>query len=652
MKKLLSILLALTLTLSLSVPALAASIEEYPMDVQVTAWLEDHPEQAAAMEEGLDDWVKYSWGYNSVTEMAQSWGESEDYIRDLLLEEQVWAAMEQEAREAFLAEYEAAHPGFLDEFDPDAWFQAAYPYYLPPEESFMNDYGLTTRAEFEDFLKQDYVNHIMYMEDLQKEIDTWLAEDPTLLDGFDVNDYFAQEYSFYDSQEDFMADYTLVDPGEFETYLTWEYLAIYATPEVSPWGDADKEALGGVPGELGVMVNGTYLTFDNDKPYAEDGVTYVPAQELGQALGLELEGSYVPLRETAQAAGYDIWWDQAYETAVLIDPAALMEAIDGEFTVMNSFLAEGTPGWERWESAQNYELTLTLFDSLNGDQVYPMTLTQNSLYGPEGLQSTGSYDLSALIMILTGQLDGVDYTDGENMPVLEALLAGDYELRWDADSGSLAFTASCLPELMALAGSSVLEDLWITLDGASAQGLEDLIGQSQPASAGALVRYLYETTAADYTAPVFYWGGILGLAGNLAVFLGDDALIREGEAWVLRLDPADLAQLLGYGDGEDAISYLGLSQFSLECAFHDDGSLTGSVLILAPGDSWSPAARFTAQWDFDLEGGSLEAEFHIKNLMQLVLILDADQEATTERPETQPAEEDMKLDLEDVLSGV
>ena len=53
MKKLLSILLALTLTLSLSVPALAASIEEYPMDAQVTAWLEDHPEQAAAMEEGL-----------------------------------------------------------------------------------------------------------------------------------------------------------------------------------------------------------------------------------------------------------------------------------------------------------------------------------------------------------------------------------------------------------------------------------------------------------------------------------------------------------------------------------------------------------------------------------------------------------------------
>ena len=145
--------------------------------------------------------------------MAEDWGQSEAYIRDMLLEEQVWAAMEQETREAFLTEYEAAHPGFLDEFDPDAWFQAAYPYYLPPEQAFMNDYGLVTREEFENYMAQDYINHLMYMEDLQSDIDGWLAEDPTLLDGFDVNEYFAQEYAFYDSREEFMADCTLVDHG-------------------------------------------------------------------------------------------------------------------------------------------------------------------------------------------------------------------------------------------------------------------------------------------------------------------------------------------------------------------------------------------------------------------------------------------------------
>ena len=68
MKKLISILLTLALTLSLSTPALAAAPEEklwhdmmgslphlilrdsgYLMDAETAAWLEAHPEEAAAM---------------------------------------------------------------------------------------------------------------------------------------------------------------------------------------------------------------------------------------------------------------------------------------------------------------------------------------------------------------------------------------------------------------------------------------------------------------------------------------------------------------------------------------------------------------------------------------------------------------------------
>ena len=55
-------------------------------------------------------------------------------------------------------------------------------------------------------------------------IDATLAEDPAALDGFDVDDYFTQEYPYYSDQEEFMADYGLLDRTEFETYLTWEYL--------------------------------------------------------------------------------------------------------------------------------------------------------------------------------------------------------------------------------------------------------------------------------------------------------------------------------------------------------------------------------------------------------------------------------------------
>ena len=116
MKKLISILLTLALTLSLSAPALAAAPEEvtlptidealsmeesvvirdsgYPMGAYVADWLEAHPEEAAAMEANLDQWAGTSWGYGSVAEMAEAWGESEAYIRAMLLEEQAGTAEE------------------------------------------------------------------------------------------------------------------------------------------------------------------------------------------------------------------------------------------------------------------------------------------------------------------------------------------------------------------------------------------------------------------------------------------------------------------------------------------------------------------------------------------------------------------------------
>ena len=670
MKKLISILLTLALTLSLSAPALAAAPEEvplpdlvdpplpvedslvigdsgYPMDAETVAWLEAHPEEAAQLEANLEQWAMTSWGYASVAEMAEAWGESEAYIRDMLLEEQVGTAMYREEQQAAQAEYAAAHPGYLDGFDPDAWLRTAYPDYRDPEEAFMADYDLADRAAFEDYMEGDYTNHLIWMESLRSEIDAMLAENAAALDGFDVDAYFTQEYPYYESQEEFMAGYTLLGRAEFETYLTWEYLTYYAAPS-DPWTDDSKEALGGVPGELGIMVNGAYLTFEGDQPYAENGVTYVPAEALGEALGLELTGGYVPLRETAQAAGCEVWWDQDYETAVVIDTAALVEAIDSGFTALNGVLAKSVPAWERWAETEDWTVTLTMFDTLNGDKTYPMTLTQESLCGPEGLQAAGKYDLSALMTLLE-QMGLLEYVGEDERKVVSAVLSGDYELRWDTGTGTMAFTASCLPDLLSMLGTPYPKELWFTLNGettAELTGLlSDLMDREEPVTVGALAWALTRSTS--YGSPVFYWRDTVDFAGTLALFLGDDALVREGDAWVLRLGMTDLAALLGYGE-EDAGTYLGLEAFALECAFGDDGAVTGSLLCLTPDESWSPAMRIAADWKFDLTSGSLEAELHLKNQMKLTLTVSTALEETGEKPETQVPEGAASTALEDL----
>lgn len=672
MKKLLSVLLTLALTLSLSVPALAAapaeaplpdlmdpslSVEDtlvirdsgYPMDAETVAWLEAHPEEAAAMEANLDQWAE-TWGYGSVAEMAEGWGESEAYIGDMLLEEQVGMTMAREARQTAMAEYAAAHPGYLDGFDPDAWLRTAYPGYKDPDEAFMADHDLADRATFEDYMKEDYTNHLIWLEGLQSDIDAALAESPAALDGFDVDAYFTQEYPYYESQEEFMADYGLLDRTEVETYLTCEYLTYYAAPEENdPWTDELKEAMGGVPGELGIMVNGAYLTFDGDKPYAENGVTYVPAAELGEALGLELTGDYVPLRETAQAAGCEIWWDQDYETAVVMDPDALVAAIDSGFTALNGVLAKNTLDWERWAETEDWTVTLTMFDSLNGDKTYPMTLTQESFYGPEGLQTMGKYDLAALMTLLE-QMGLLEYVGEDELKVVSSVLSGDYELRWDTETGAMAFTASCLPDILSMMGTPYPKELWFTMDGETTEELtalfSDLMDREEPVTVGALVWYLYTSTTASWSDPVLYWSEATELAAGMSIFLGDDALVREGDAWVLRLGMPELAALLGYS--EEDYDYLGLEDFTLECAFGDDGTVTGSLLCLTPDESWSPAMRVTASWDFDLTAGTMEAEIHLKNQMKLTITASTALEETDEKPETQLPEGAASMALEDL----
>jgi len=634
MKKLLTILLTLALSLSLSLPALAAPAEEeYPLDEKAAAWMAAHPEETAQLEAGLDAYVREIWIYGSVAEMAEDWGMSEEYVRNMLLEEQVLQIVDEEERAAFLEEYKAAHPGVLEQFDADAWFQRMYgTQYRPPVEAFMEDYGLTTRQEFEAYMLQNFVDHQIYIMEMQDEIDQALAEDPHVLDGFDVDGYFAWEYSYYyQTADEFMADYGLLDRQEFETYLTWEY--IFYSDGSEGWQSTDswKQSMGWVPGQMGIMVNGAYLAFEGDAlPYAERGVTYVPADVLGKALGLTLTGDYAPLRETAEAAGYLVWWDPVYETAVLMEPAALTEAVDSRFTIFNQILNVQAGQRERWKSSEQGEITLTMFDSLNGDQTYKATYTADGLFGPEGAQMAVNYDLSQMLSQMLSTMDPTYGMDPEIVEALEELKRGDIELRYDSATGSTAFTASFLPALLTAAGvPDVGQNSWIVLPEGSAQEIDAVLTfRTGGITVGNLLADSYATQTGLYNDPALYWEEALAGADQLAIYLGDDAFTRQGNSWVLEMDPA----AMGW--------YMGSEEFKLECTFQDSGAVTGTLWVQTPdGGSWSPATRLALEWTVTASRGTMELEYHIKNQMKLVVNITSTMTETTARPETLPPED-------------
>lgn len=450
----------------------------------------------------------------------------------MLLEEQVLQIISEEEKAAFLEEYKATHPEELEQFDADAWFQQAYgAQYRPPVEAFMEDCGLTTRQGFEDYMLQDFVDHQAYLMQMQDEIDQALAEDPHVLDGFDADAYFAQEYGYYQTQDQFMADYTLLDRQEFETYLSWEYVCYVGVP-----GEPDVPAV--TPGELRIMVNGTYLDFDQDRePYGDRGVIYVPSDVLGEAMGQALPGEYVPLRETAEGAGYLVWWDPAYGAAVLLDPTALASEVD--------------------------------------------------------------YDLSQMLGQMLDAMDPTYGADPEVLAVLKELERGDFELRYDSATGSTAFTAAFLTDLLTAMGIPELgQDSWITIPEGTGQNMNALLTfQADGVTVGGLMAGSYETQTGLYNDPALYWEEALAGADELAVYLGDDAFTRQGNAWVLDLDAAAL--------GSEGVA--------LKCTFRDSGSVSGTLTALTgDGDSWSPATRLALEWDVTTDRGTMELEYHIK----------------------------------------
>ena len=316
-------------------------------------------------------------------------------------------------------------------------------------------------------------------------------------------------------------------------------------------------------------------------------------------------------------------------------PEDTYEGLFGDLAPLEQILSLEQPGYQEAERTA-------------GNRSLELPLTQESLCGPEGLQAAGKYDLSALMTLLE-QMGLLEYVGEDERKVVSAVLSGDYELRWDTGTGTMAFTASCLPDLLSMMGTPYPKELWFTLNGettAELTGLlSDLMDREKPVTVGALTWALTRSTS--YGSPVFYWRDAVDFAGTLALFLGDDALVREGDAWVLWLGMDDLAALLGYGE-EDAGTYLGLEAFALECAFGDDGAVTGSLLCLTPDESWSPAMRVTASWDFDLTGGGLEAEIHLKNQMKLTITGSTALKETGEKPETQVPDGAASMALEDL----
>lgn len=560
----------------------------------------------------------------------------------------------------------------FDAFWADYW---ASEYYTMDE--YMEAFGYADREALIAGLYDVWLENEAY--------DAWetafRAEHADEIAAFDAEAYWQDSYYSYgyDSVDEFLSDYAVeyeMTREEFDQWMLENWLSDqwYFYQEELARAETIR-ALGGTPGELGVMLNGAYLAFPDAQPEAVAGRIMVPLRTLMEALGAQVSyaggtvtctledrtltftvGSdairttaggvseditldapsyakggrtYVPVRFFAQALGCFVLWDKEYQTAVLVDAAAAAETIDGQFTIINRALAalsEPPADGQNIRSTAAAELDLTLLDSLNGDARY-----------------TGSLDLDALTSqtassgVLTVRLGDelLDLlTEDSGLSVAELALARtalkQIRLAYIADleAGRCWFQ---LPLLSALSSGIYEADTWYGMPLETAVSASDalpaptvgtlLLGSSSPT--------LY--VGDSYYNAIFYWSDLMDRAEETAQVLGDGRFTRSGGKDVCTYTLEDYARDAGPYYAED------YQEFSFRLAVDETGACEFSLTLQTDFDY-----AYTTDYRLTLTGsaaaGSVEADLglHVANTCKLAFRLEMDQTGTDQQPQNAP----------------
>ena len=228
------------------------------------------------------------------------------------------------------------------------------------------------------------------------------------------------------------------------------YILVSADPKAAATVSKEQreqsvEALGGTVGQTNVLLNDKCISFTDAAPEAKNGRTMVPLRATLEAMGATVDyeqatktvtvtgekasfthvigndvitlsdgtavkmdvASYstpsnrtmVPVRFFSQVLGYDVFWDNGYRMAFLLDEETFAEKVDSRLTILNGYLAGNA---KRFDASKNYREDVTLsgtvkvIDSIKGDRSYPYSGKASVLLGKDGMSMSLSADLSDL----------------------------------------------------------------------------------------------------------------------------------------------------------------------------------------------------------------------------------------------------------------
>ena len=457
------------------------------------------------------------------------------------------------------------------------------------------------------------------------------------------------------------------------------YILVSADPKAAATVSKEQreqtiKALGGVAGQVNVLLGDRCIAFTDAVPEVKNGRTMVPLRAALEAMGARIEfdqatktaivtgekasfthvvgsdvitradgstvkmdvHSYVtpsnrtmvPVRFFSQVLGYDVFWDNGYRMAFLLDEETFAEKVDSRLTILNGYLAGNA---KRFDASKNYKEDVTLsgtvkvIDSIKGDRSYPYSGKASVLLGKDGMSMSLSADLGDLAELLEGL--------GGKLPEAYRALTVKPELE-AIFSDKLYFRSPLLDAAMAkVDGTQAVSGAWYATDAVSFPDLyESMYGSNEDYTVGKALYAMMKQGDANR----FYesWSGTEQLAAAAVEMFGDETFTKSAGSYKWHLGIDELTKLMGRRTGGGTLTAQtakdeGLEELSIDLMLRSDGSV--ELKYTAAMNAKEEAAF---RIDYTLTGNS--SRMTVKGAVQLRNICDVRFDAAIEKPLTAP----------------
>lgn len=536
MKKPLALALALVMTLALASPAWAAESPDEVTPERVAEIVEKYglevPEDKTALPDG-----DFGYSVKAPEPLPENWwmddvvpGEDDYVYIDPDSLEPVWT---NPAYDGTYEEYEAAHPEEFENLDPEQLLAGWGYVERTPAEWFLayeGEYGET----LEEAVWRTYVGKRIKVEYNCAQAEEYRAKYPKEWAKFDADSYFESVWLGYsDSLPDkaaYMARYNVLTEDEFVD----DMFVTYVDDNRYTAGFEQDEYKMPEP-TLTLTVNGVATDVELT---AGEGVTYADAAVLRQFFGPEAvpadKEGLLPVRETAEQAGWDVGWYSSRwsgeREVQLWDKASYEAYLADEFGPLNDFFAKalkasGNTLFSATPVATHQTVTadLTRFSTLDGDETFRLTFDVDYVMGGGVLDATFTFDVTELLKLFPADaLESLTKMGGFSVTQLRQFLkAGVMEFIIDYNTGEMAYNVP----LLALADADLSG--WQTEYISGLDGLTEAMGGLEEFSLTSTL-YAQMTTSASYAGAEYALDEYEQTVGLLAAFAGKDRFTARG----------------------------------------------------------------------------------------------------------------------------